>query len=239
MDNRKKFGISAAALFILLVMGSLYLSKHSETKSEPAPEALSSAAASDAPHLAELGDPETVQAANDETVVYTPKQLIQTVFGPVLISEGTVTNASHASSGKVAVYYLNADGKTVRKAFVPALESGSFGQIGGLSVRTDLGPNPVVLVEGGGTWQGYSCGFTTPVELTPEGPVTSPAILTAYSYSGAVEGGAIEYEGQIRPRPDGKGFDVVYSGEGKSFTETYLRKGKTYSGPETSQMPTC
>ena len=241
MDNRKKTGISVAVISMLLIMGSVYWSRRSEPEPRPAPEVPASAAASEAPQstsLTEIGDPETV-TDNGETVVYTPKQIIQTTFGPVRISEGTVTDAGHVSSGKVAVYYLNADGKTVRKAFVPAVESGSFGQIGKVTVRSDFGPYPVLLVEGGGTWQGYSCGVTTPVELTPDGPVVLADVPTTYSNSGAVEDGAVAYEGQIQPRPDGKGFDVVYTGEGQTFTETYLRKGQTFTGPKTSRMPTC
>src|ERR1700745_3236107 len=63
-----------------------------------------------------------------EDVKYTPGELVQAPFGPVLLSPGEVEDPSHVNSGKLAVFYLKSSSKgfDVVKRFVPAAEVGSF-----------------------------------------------------------------------------------------------------------------
>jgi len=107
-----------------------------------------------------------------ENVKYTPGELVNAPFGPVLLSPGEVASASHANSGKLAIVYLKpaANGFEVTKKFVPAAEIGSFGKIVDWSVSRSFGDMPIVSVNGAGNWQGYSCSTTTLIELTPDGP---------------------------------------------------------------------
>ena len=184
------------------------------------------------------------QGEMKESVRYTPGDLVNVPFGPVLLSPGEVVSPAHASSGKLAAIYLTRTGKgyTVAKKFVPAAETGSFGKIGEWSVSRSFGELPVVSVEGGGTWQGCTVSVTTLLELTPEGPKELASVPMTYDNAGAVTDGKrpTQISGRIEKITPGKSFDVVYFGS-KDFTERYVRKGDKYelaSGGQT-RMQTC
>ena len=193
---------------------------------------------SNGPVTMRLGDSET-----EEDVKFTPGHLVWASFGPVLLSEGQVQNAGHVSSGKIAAHYLKPAGASfqVIKRFIPAVETGSMGQVSEWDVSPKFGAYPVVYVEGGGTWQGYTCSVTTLLELAPVKPIELVSIPTYYSDSGAlVEGGkTTEIEGKITNIINHQSFDVAYSGSAK-FTEHYVRRGNAYvrTGGET-RMQTC
>jgi len=91
-----------------------------------------------------------------ETIKYTPGELVQAPFGPVLLSPGEVQDASHINSGKLAIIYLKptAKGYDVVRKFVPAAEVGSFGKIVDWSVSKSFGDLPIVTVNGAGNWHG-------------------------------------------------------------------------------------
>lgn len=184
------------------------------------------------------------QGEMKESVRYTPGDLVNAPFGPVLLSPGEVVSPAHASSGKLAAIYLTRTDKgfTVAKKFVPATETGSFGKIGEWSVSRSFGELPVVTVEGGGTWQGCTVSIATLLELTPDGPKQLATVPMTYDNSGAVTEGSspTRISGRIEKIAPGKSFDVVYFGS-KDFTERYVRKGETYvlaSGGQ-SRMQTC
>ena len=184
------------------------------------------------------------QGEMKESVRYTPGDLVNVPFGPVLLSPGEVVSPAHASSGKLAAIYLTRTDKgyTVAKKFVPATETGSFGKIGEWSVSRSFGELPVVTVEGGGTWQGCTVSVTTLLELTPEGPRELASVPMTYDNAGAVTDGKrpTQISGRIEKIAPGKSFDVVYFGS-KDFTERYVRKGDKYvlaSGGQT-RMQTC
>jgi hypothetical protein len=179
-----------------------------------------------------------------EDVKYTPGDLYQAPFGPVLLSPGEVVKAAHVNSGKLAIVYLKSSDKgfEVVKKFVPATETGSFGKIVDWSVSKSFGDNPVVSVNGAGNWQGYACSTTTLVELTPEGPKQLVTVPMTYDDSQAGKGKVTQITGTIDNIQPGKSFDVAYFGFGsKDFTERYVRKGDAYvlaSGGK-SKMQTC
>lgn len=178
-----------------------------------------------------------------EDVKYTPGELVQTAFGPVLLSPGEVQDASHVNSGKLAVFYLksSAKGFDVAKRFVPAIQTGSFGKIVDWSVSHSFGDNPVVMVNGAGNWQGFACSATTLLELGPDGPRQLVTVPMTYDNSQAVKGGQIkQFTGRIDNIKPGKSFDVIYFGS-KDFTDHYVKTGDTYAitpGAK-SRMETC
>jgi hypothetical protein len=180
-----------------------------------------------------------------ENVKYTPGELVQAPFGPVLLSPGEVQDASHVNSGKLAIVYLKPSDKgfeVVRK-FVPAAEAGSFGKIVDWSVSRSFGDYPVVTLNGAGNWQGYKCSSTTLVELTPEGPRRLVTVPMTYDDSEAAAGKkATQITGTIDNIQPGKSFEVAYFGFGsKDFKERYVRKGDSYvlaTGGK-SKMQTC
>jgi hypothetical protein len=177
-------------------------------------------------------------------VKYTPGELVQAPFGPVLLSPGEVEDASHVNSGKMAVFYLksSAKGFDVVKRFVPATQTGSFGKIVDWSVSRSFGDNPVVMVNGAGNWQGYACSVTTLLELGPDGPKQLVTVPMTYDNSQSLGGGnkLKQLTGRIDNIKPGKSFDVIYFGS-KDFTDHYVRTGDTYaigSGAK-SRMETC
>ena len=179
-----------------------------------------------------------------EDVKYTPGELVDTSFGPVLLSAGEVENPSHVNSGKLAIVYLKPSEKgfeVVRK-FVPAAEAGSFGKIVDWSVNRSFGNLPIVTVNGAGNWQGYSCSTATLVELTPDGPKQLVTLPMTYDNSGAVEGkNPTQINGRIDNIQPGKGFDMVYFAGSKEFKEHYVRSGNAYAlaAGAKSKMQTC
>ncbi len=184
------------------------------------------------------------QGEMKENVRYTPGDLVNAPFGPILLSPGEVVSPAHASSGKLAAIYLTRTDKgfAVAKKFVPATETGSFGKIGEWSVSRSFGELPVVTVDGGGTWQGCTVNITTLLELTPDGPKELASVPMSYDNGGAVPEGQkpTQISGRIENIKPGKSFDVVYFGS-KDFTEHYVRKDNSYvlaAGGE-SRMQTC
>lgn len=175
-------------------------------------------------------------------VQFKPARLVKTTFGPVLISIGRDLNEGQAQSGKVAVHYLTASssGVTVKKAFVPFVETGTMGQIGEWSISKSLAEFPVIYVEGTGTWEGNTCTKADLVELRPEGPVSSKPIPVYYDDAGAV---VSKYpkgvKGKmINVRKD-QSFSINYTGD-LNFVENYRKNGVRFErvGGET-KMPTC
>jgi len=180
-----------------------------------------------------------------ETIKYTPGELVQAPFGPVLLSPGEVQDASHVNSGKLAIVYLKRSEKgfEVLRKFVPAAEAGSFGKIVDWSVSRSFGDYPVVTLNGAGNWQGYKCSSTTLVELRPEGPRQLATLPMTYDDSEAAAGKkATQITGSIDNIQPGKSFEISYFGFGsKDFKDRYVRKGDAYvlaSGGK-SKMQTC
>jgi len=179
----------------------------------------------------------------EETVEFKPGGLVWTTFGPVLISIGEVKDAAHVSAGKIAVHYLRPVGGQfeVAQSFVPAIETGTFGQIGSWTLSRKFSEFPLVYATGGGTWQGYTCSVATLTELTPNGPRQLADIPIAYSNGGAVQEGekVTEIRGNVRNIVKDQSFDVIYSGS-QTFTDHYVRSGGGYAleGGE-SRMPSC
>jgi hypothetical protein len=183
------------------------------------------------------------QGQLSENVKYTPGDLIDAPFGPVLLSPGEVLEPSHVNSGKFAVVYLTRTPKgfTVARKSVPAIETGSFGKIVDWSVSRSFGELPVVTVNGAGNWQGYACSIATLLELAPEGPRQLASIPMTYDNAGALGSGEKklkQFSGRIDKMVPGKSFDVVYFGT-KDFTDHYVRNGGSYVLAGKSKMQTC
>jgi len=178
-----------------------------------------------------------------EEVKYTPGDLVQAPWGPVLLSPGEVENPSHVNSGKLAIFYLKpADkGFAVEKKFLPATETGSFGKIVDWSVSKSFGDLPIVTVNGAGNWQGYACSTATLIELRPEGPKELVTLPMTYDNAGAKPNSPTQINGRIDNIQPKKGFDVVYFAGSKEFKDRYVRKGDAYvlAGGAKSKMQTC
>jgi hypothetical protein len=180
-----------------------------------------------------------------ETITYKPGRLIWASFGPILVSEGVVDEAAHASAGKIAVHYLRPEGNgfAVVRAFPAAVVAGSSGHVGRWSVGARFSNWPVIAAQGGGTWQGYTCSNLILTELRPEGPAQLATVPLSYDDSGAkeAESEATTIEGKIINIVRNQSFDVVYSGD-RAFSEHYVRTaggGYAPAGGGKSGMKTC
>jgi hypothetical protein len=179
----------------------------------------------------------------DEDVRYAPGRLIWPAFGPVLLSEGQVQDAAHVSAGKIAIHYLKpmADRFEVVRAWPAGVATGSFGKVAHWAVSPRFSTWPVIVSEGGGTWQGYTCSWLTLTELRPAGPVELARVPLAYDDNGArTDGGeAKSIDGKILNVVRNQSFDVVYSGS-RAFSEHYVRSGDRYAvAGGGSAMETC
>lgn len=182
-------------------------------------------------------------SAQGSEIVYEPGILVDAPFGLVLVNEGRVPDAAHVESGYVAVQYLKAvdRGFRVVKSWPEAIKSGSFGQMSEMAVSRKFSELPVVYTNGGGTWQGYTCAWTTLTELRPEGPVELANIMTTYDDSGAtVDREAVSTEGKIADIVPGKSFKVRFTGT-RRFDADYVRKGNAYvlQGGEQNALQGC
>ena len=179
----------------------------------------------------------------DEDVRYAPGRLVWPAFGPVLLSEGKVQDPAHVSVGRIAIHYLKPAGDRfqVVRAFPAGVVTGSSGQVAQWNVSPRFSNWPVVVSEGGGTWQGYTCSSLKLTELRPGGPVELATVPLSYDDAGANadEAAAKTIHGKILNVVKGQSFDVVYSGS-RAFSEHYVRSGDRYevAGGESS-METC
>lgn len=176
-------------------------------------------------------------------IAYEPGTLVDVPFGPVLVNEGRVPDGSHADSGHVAIHYLVPEGRGYRVigAYPDAVRSGSFGELGELAVSRKFGRLPVVYTQGGGTWQGYTCSWTTLTELGPKGPRELATFMDAYDDSGAtVDGAGGTTRGKITDIVPDRSFAVTFTGT-RSFTARYVRQGDSYvlEGGERNALTGC
>lgn len=182
------------------------------------------------------------QTDSGSRIDYQPGTLVDAPFGPVLVSEGRVADAAHVDSGYVGAFYLRADGTgfALAKAYPEAVKSGSFGQMSEIAVSAKFSDLPVVYAQGGGTWQGYTCSWTTLTELRPEGPAELVSFMDSYSNEGAVEDGGESTSGKIADIVPGRSFNVRFTGS-RTFTASYVRRGNRYvlEGGEANALQGC
>jgi hypothetical protein len=178
----------------------------------------------------------------DEDVRYAPGKLIWPAFGPVLLSEGQVQDPAHVSAGKIAIHYLRPVGDRfeVVRAFPAGVSTGSFGKIAHWALSPRFSTWPVIVSEGGGTWQGYTCSWLTLTEIRPGGPAELVTVPLAYDDSGArAEEEATAVNGKVLNVVKNQSFDVVYSGS-RAYSEHYVRSGDRYAvAGGKSTMATC
>lgn len=175
---------------------------------------------------------ETTLTIDGQTIRYEGFQTIELPGATALVAGGTVEGASHADSGELGVWYFSTSGGTyhVTGKWPDLLASGSFGAAPGWTVRNDLGPSPMLLVNGGGTWFGETCEWTGLVELAKNRPVIRhDGILTHHDNEPSEDGdggNAENYDGGIAPLPGGR-IAVEYKGK-PAGRVIYELKGNAY-----------
>jgi hypothetical protein len=150
----------------------------------------------------------------DEAPHFTPAALVDVGDHKAIVAvRQTPADASHADSGALSVRYVDWDGSNFASTDIPPLleETGSSGAIGGWKVRRDLGKYPVIVLEGGGTWQGCTIAVATLIELRPDKPMTLGSIPSFRDFPANDFGGdGRHYTGTLSR--DRTGFKMRYRG---------------------------
>lgn len=152
-------------------------------------------------------------------------------------------DAAHVDSGALAIHYLKRTPTGFERtgAWPEFVWDGSFGNAPSWEPRTDLTTEPALLMTGGGVWQGYSCQWTSLIELAPQGPVIrTDSFPTGYSNGGAVLDPKDEENmtATVAAGQKGRSFVVRYSGD-RSANVTYsLKAGRFVAGSEPDLL-TC
>ncbi|MEN3745631.1 hypothetical protein TPR58_00520 [Sphingomonas sp. HF-S3] len=248
--------IAAAMAGVALIAGATVWFATRSPESEPAPFRTPSARPSASPAPVASPSPDAATRLARAVAAAFPKgtrfprefnvmefddhRLIDAPFGPVLVSHGHVEDAGHSDAGTIRVDYLTErDGSfALARSFPKVIELGSMGDLGDWSVSDRFTSLPVIVAEGGGTWQGYSCSMTALAELRPDGPAEVASIRSAYSNGGAVEGVATSAEGKIVDIVRGKGFTMRFTGS-MTFDDRYVWRDGRFVLDGKSRLPEC
>jgi len=149
----------------------------------------------------------------------------------------------HAASGALSIHYLKKTPQGFERtgAWPNFLTGGSWGAAPDWKIRNDLMPGPALITTAGGTWQGYSCGWTDVVELTPQRPILRAETLrTSYEDASKDEPGP-SYDSVLEPGEKGRTFRLRYDkpGDKKGPVVTYARVGEVYDPVSPPDMPWC
>lgn len=168
-------------------------------------------------------------------------KLLDTSFGPVLISEGSAVDPGHASAGRIDIAYLRPEGTgfALVRNYPAAAIAGSFGRLSSWQVDDRFADMPTLRTEGGFTGQGITCSAVVLTELRPTGPVEMAQVPIGVDNTGSGLPGADDsVEGSFTDIRRNQGFAVRYSGS-KAFTDRWERKGDRYVPIGPSQVPEC
>ena len=169
-------------------------------------------------------------------------QLIETSFGPVLISEGRADgrDMAHATSGRLDVTYFSRVGGalSVRRRFPNAVTVGSFGAIGEWSLSGRFTSMPVIYASGGFTGQGITEGCTILTEIAPSGPRTIATIPDVYNSEGAGRPPIEDVTGRIGDIVRDRQFTVRYTGTARQVRR-YVRRGAIFERQGSPVLTHC
>lgn len=160
-----------------------------------------------------------------------------------LISSGALEDAGHVDAGALSIHYLKYTPAGFERtgAWPEFTWDGSFGNPPTWDARTDLTTDPAILTTGGGTWQGYSCQWSSLIELTPQAPISrTETIPTGYDSAGASEDPkAVQVmSATVLPDQKGRSFIVRYSGD-RPASVTYGLQGERYVARTKPNLLTC
>lgn len=168
------------------------------------------------------------EPGDQETLTYTPAKLVPVGDVVALVSAATNGSDCHACSGALAIHYFKREGSAWRLAGSwPEIVGGNgFGQPPEWRIRTDLGRPAYLVADTGWSGQGYTCGKTDLVELTPEAPlVQATAIPMHYDNAGVGTTPVVNIDGKLGRGPDGK-LRVTFTGSKTGFVDYALVGGK-------------
>lgn len=182
---------------------ALWLAWPSIHPTAPAPEAVANVAMPEPlPQAPPMSDTQQQAAAFavafDSASPFKPEKIVPVGGHLAVIAVAGNPDGAHVESGTLAVQYVDRNGDGFTRVG-PRIEeqAGSFGQIGGWSLRRDLADDPVVVLEGGGTWQGCTVSGAILIALAPDAPHTlTDFIPTGFEDDSQAENGP-HYDGNL------------------------------------------
>lgn len=184
----------------------------------------------------------TVKTEDGSPAYVTPRQLLDTPFGAVLLANVTAKETAHVAVGGIRIYYLKREGDRFSS-------SGKFDEIytrdmglppEKITITSNFTTFPAIYIEDGDGNMGYWSGWIDLIELRPEGPARSEAIPIYYSNKDAMTHDGkkpVELNGKIINIRRDEGFDVV--DEKAGIRESYIRAGAKFvrAGGGASRFP--
>lgn len=171
----------------------------------------------------------------------TPKRVIWTDFGPILLTESAIPDGCHACAGFVGAYYLRDTGAgfEVASRYPEAAPGAGWGAPPqDWTIVDRFTTYPALYSEGGYMGQGYASSSATIVEFRPEGPSVSSIDLGSDNIGAVGEGPeAMTLEGRIANVVKNRSFDVVYTGS-CTVTRRYIFRNNTFV-PQDDQEVRC
>lgn len=155
-----------------------------------------------------------------------------------LVSSGFVEGAGASTQGVLAFHYLTRTEDGFRKVGAEPLfiAGGRSGQAPTFTVRRDLMPAPVVLIDTRTERNGGACTQAQIVELAPSQP-----LLRATGIPMAFETGdaSRSWQGQPQPGRPGRDFGIQYSGASSGHADWVLTDAGTYRASGQPRLSGC
>ncbi|WP_198351262.1 SHOCT domain-containing protein [Flavisphingomonas formosensis] len=177
----------------------------------------------------------TIDGPLEEGFAFAPDKLLPIGEHYALISVGRGPQ-THAGGGALAISYLNRTPDGFQQAARPLIvETGSFGTIGGWTLRRDLGAQPIIVLSGGGTWQGCTMSAVNLIELRAERPARLDAQIVTEISDRSDYGDGQTLTGSLSRSPDG--IRATYTGSDHR-TIDYIRDGDSLQ-PDSEPVEGC
>lgn len=157
-------------------------------------------------------------------------RVVDMPFGPVLLTEARIPDGCHVCLGYMGVYYLRETptGFEVVRRFQDSIEGNGFGYPPLNWRMTDQFTRyPAVYNDNGTLFQGEETGGMQVTELTPDGPVSSGALLRVdNSAAGYAGGNTLTLDGSLRNIVRARSFEVHFTGTCDIVHRYVMRGGK-------------
>ncbi|WP_157215250.1 hypothetical protein [Flavisphingomonas formosensis] len=177
------------------------------------------------------------------TYRYMPAMLVETKFGPVLLSDGEAVDFGAQTEGRIAAHYLTRRNDTfsIKKADLKFVQTGMHGAVNHFYVSDKFVDGKVLYAAGSGTSAGDTCAWATLTELDESGPKNLGTIYLHHDNEGSEEDGSkvISTTGEIANIRKGQSFDVIYKGSFPFVAHYIFSDGQFIRQNRNGKMESC
>ena len=220
----------AAALYVVNTSGG----RPTGSLDQPTPDESERLAAA---AEAVLGGATKAEVIGERAVITEAARLLDTDFGPILITQSRAQDDCHACAGLTGVAYLGESedgGFIVERRWADLVEGWGNGEPSELAFDDRFTTNPAFLAKGSYTGQGVTASGFRIVELTPTGPMVSDLVRTGLDSSGLFgpdDPDRINLVGEAKEIDKDRGFIIRVKGS-EQFDELYTIDGGRFVAVE-------